>query len=550
MLWIALHLPALSLESWAATRGPAQAGLPLALLHEHQIAHADALALARGVRPGMKRATALALAPDLLLAAADVQRDAQALRAVAHVALAFSPAVAWATPAGLRAQGANADARPTPSPALVGVRLEVHASLRYFGGLDALLHRLRAALAPLGHRVQIASAPTALGAALLAGWRDAAALSSGPHSTGPGRWQALQSLLDALPLHLLDAGLGQAQVMQGMGLHTLADLRPLPRGGLARRFGPALLTEIDRARGQAPEAHAWLSLPACFASRIELLCRADTSAQVLAGAQVLLGRLLAWAGASQARVARFTLVMHHETRRRRDRLSGDNPPAQTALDIALAEPMADAKHLQSLLAERLGRLPLAAPALELSLHCAHLVAAAAPTGELFASRSSEREGLARLVERLQARLGAVQVQSLAPVPDHRPECGTCWQPADPARLGVHTGVHAGAHVGAHAGAQPALHTLALTALAAQPLWLLPEPLALRVRAQAPLFDGQPLRRLAGPERLESGWWDDQGPALRDYFIAQVASGALVWVYRQRVPTDAAGTAWYLHGLFG
>ena len=174
------------------------------------------------------------------------------------------------------------------------------------------------------------------------------------------------------------------------------------------------------------------------------------------------------------------------------------------------------------------------------------MAAAAPTGELFASRSSEREGLARLVERLQARLGAVQVQSLAPVPDHRPECGTCWQPADPARLGVHTG----AHVGAHAGAQPALHTLALTALAAQPLWLLPEPLALRVRAQAPLFDGQPLRRLAGPERLESGWWDDQGPALRDYFIAQVASGALVWVYRQRVPTDAAGTAWYLHGLFG
>ena len=31
MLWIALHLPALSLESWAATRGPDQAGLPLAL---------------------------------------------------------------------------------------------------------------------------------------------------------------------------------------------------------------------------------------------------------------------------------------------------------------------------------------------------------------------------------------------------------------------------------------------------------------------------------------------------------------------------------------
>ena len=68
------------------------------------------------------------------------------------------------------------------------------------------------------------------------------------------------------------------------------------------------------------------------------------------------------------------------------------------------------------------------------------------------------------------------------------------------------------------------------------------------RAQVPLLDGQALQLLAGPDRLESGWWDAQGPALRDYFIAQAASGALVWVYRQRVPT--AGPAWYLHGLFG
>ena len=112
MLWLALHLPALSLESWAATRSPEQAGRPLALLHEHQVQHADALALERGVRIGMKRATALALAPDLLLAAADALRDTQALRAVAHVALAFSPSVTWATPAGLAARPRSSGAAP------------------------------------------------------------------------------------------------------------------------------------------------------------------------------------------------------------------------------------------------------------------------------------------------------------------------------------------------------------------------------------------------------------------------------------------------------
>ncbi len=548
MLWLALHLPQLSLESWAATRDPTQAHLPLALLHNHQVQHADALALARGVRPGMQRATALALAPDLLLAAADARRDAQALRAVAHVALAFSPAVTWATPAGLRPSSAqaDADAQPAPTPGLVGVQLEVQASLRYFGGLPKLLGRLRAALAPLGHSVRIASAPTALGAALLAAWCGGLGdsledgletdlgdtLALGPHSTQP---VALQTLLDAVPLALLGPGLQHQAALQGMGLHHLADLHRLPRDGLARRFGPALLDQVDRARGHAPEAHRWLTLPPTFDARIELLCRADTSAQVLAGAQVLLARLLAWAGARQASIGSFSLVMHHEPRRRRD----PSTPNTTALDIALAEPAADAKHLHSLLAERLGRLPLAAPALELSLHCNHLVQAAAPNGELFASRASEREGLARLVERLQARLGVAQVLTLRPVPDHRPECGTRWQPADPARLGAAPPTPPGDPPDPHA-------------LAAQPLWLLPDPQALAQQSQAPLLDGHPLHLLAGPERLEYGWWSPQGPAVRDYFIARAASGALVWVYRNRLPPRpgaADGPHWFLQGRF-
>ena len=59
----------------------------------------------------------------------------------------------------------------------------------------------------------------------------------------------------------------------------------------------ARLADIDRARGHAPEAHAWLTLPPRFASRLELMCRADTSAQLLVGARVLLARLVAWAGA-------------------------------------------------------------------------------------------------------------------------------------------------------------------------------------------------------------------------------------------------------------
>ena len=516
-LWVALHLPLLSLESWAA--GTPADGRPGVLIADHAVQHADAAAQALGVRAGMQRATALALAPQLRLGQADARRDAQALRAVAHVALGFSPSVAW-LPA------ATAD----DPPGLVGVRLEVRSCLRYWGGLPQLLHTLRTALAPLGHRVHTACAPTALGAALLAGWRSG--LHQGAHVQDR---EALQHLLDRAPLHLLVADAARQQALAGMGLQCLADVRRLPRDGLARRFGPALLRRIDQARGHAPEAHTWLTLPPRFTSRLELQHRADTTDQVLAGAQILLARLVAWVRASQGCVARFQLVLHHGPRHRSD----STIPTHTPLDIAPARPSADAAHLQALLAERLARLPLPAPVLDLGLVCDARVDAAPPNAELFgaqhASPDSQREGLARLVERLQARLGQAQVQCLAPVPDHRPECGTRWQPADPARLGA---------------AQPAAGAVQQQArsLATQPLWLLPQPQVLVERDAMPLLNGRPLQLLAGPERLESGWWDG-GLALRDYFIAEAAGGALVWVYRSRLPVVGDEPGWFLQGLF-
>jgi protein ImuB len=50
--------------------------------------------------------------------------------------------------------------------------------------------------------------------------------------------------------------------------------------------------------------------------------------------------------------------------------------------------------------------------------------------------------------------------------------------------------------------------------------------------------------LAGPERIESGWWDG-GEVLRDYFIAQSRDTALLWIYRER----RLQGGWFLHGIF-
>ena len=533
MLWLALHLPLLSLEAFCATLAEAERQRPVVLLDGHLVSAVNAAAAQCGIRPGLKRATALALAADLLPGQADAARDAAALQAVAHVALAFTPSVTL---------------HDTHT-----VLLEVQASLRYFGGLPALHQRLLDALAALGHpvphRVHLAAAPTALAAAWLAHWQPRGrgclvrgCLVRGEHiaqapqaaqALPAAQTEALQDLLGDLPVALLGAAPAQAQALQAMGLYTLRQLRGLPRSGLARRFGQGLLDDIDRACGQRADPRDWLVPPQAFESRLELFARADSTEQVLQGAAVLLARLVAWAQARQARVAAFTLAMHHEPRHRP---GDDADAAATELRIELAEPALDAAHLQLLLRERLAHCPLAAPTLELRLHCSHLVQAGAPNGELFPTRASESAGLARLLERLRARLGDAQVQCLVAVADHRPERASLTVPAQ--------------------GAQPAARapTASVTPTSAalplhRPAWLLPTPLPLAERGAQPWLEGRPLQLVSGPERIEAGWWDGE-PAARDYFIAQAEDGSLVWLWRGRLPAVPGAAQWFLQGRFG
>ena len=506
----------------------------------HRIVSANGAALALGIKTGLKRATALALAPQLTLGRADRTRDEQALEPVAHAALAFTPNVAI---------------QPAESPdaAPHTVLLEVSASLRYFGGRSRLLQRLQATLQPLNHRLQIVSAPTPQGAALLA------RVHRQLHCAD---LEATGRALESAPVWLLGPGREHWDALQGMGLQTLGDLRSVPRAGLARRFGEGLLNELDRALGVEPDPRVPIELPPAFESRLELFARADTTEQVLHGASLLLARLVLWLDAQHAFVRRFTLLMLHEPRRAG---GGREVPGRTVLDVALAEPSRDRAHLLVLLRERLAWLQLPAPTLDLCLRADDITRKAPPNQELFPTARSEREGLTQLIERLQARLGAEQVQRLQPVDDHRPECGSRVEVAS--GLSVSTAVS-----GAAASTQrsPAARTrrpkgsaTASKPLAVppppvpprrptpRPVWLLTQPEPLPERQSRPLLGGEPLQLLSGPERIEAGWWDTS-LAERDYFIAQAADGALVWIYRARLPLSAAEDqqGWFMQGRFG
>ena len=52
-----------------------------------------------------------------------------------------------------------------------------------------------------------------------------------------------------------------------------------------------------------------------------------------------------------------------------------------------------------------------------------------------------------------------------------------------------------------------------------------------------------VKNTAGPERIDSGWW--QGATQqRDYYRIELTSGSWLWIYRDRRDQN-----WYLHGEF-
>jgi protein ImuB len=89
----------------------------------------------------------------------------------------------------------------------------------------------------------------------------------------------------------------------------------------------------------------------------------------------------------------------------------------------------------------------------------------------------------------------------------------------------------------------------------QPTWVLPQPLRLAMRGHRPLYQGM-LHLLAGPHRVEGGWWHRLGEGSdatighvqRDYWVALSEHAGVLWIYQVRLAGEEA-TDWYLHGIF-
>jgi len=385
MLWLSLHLPHLPLEVFGCEPGTE----PLAVAYRQLIQLAGPVALAAGVRPGMKTSAAQALCAGLILQERRPDLERRALERLAAWCLQFTPMASLEPPDTLL--------------------LEIESSLRYFGGLDRLLKNVRTGLEELGYRHLFGIAPTPLAAWLLSRAGDEAPLPGG---------RSLDRHLGRLPVGLLTLDERQRDALSGLGVETLGDCLALPRTGLARRLGTDLLQRLDRAFGRTPDPREPFRPPPRFHSRIELPAEAAHTDQLGFALGRLIRELCGFLRGTGNGVQRLHIALEHRY------------GSATGLELGTVQPGRDPARLTALLQERMERVRLPEPVLAVTLKALRLHRLdGQPMHLLEDDPARNTDHWHALLERLSARLGEPRIRGIGTHPEHRPE--RAWRYAAP-----------------------------------------------------------------------------------------------------------------------
>ncbi|NEY89471.1 Y-family DNA polymerase [Tabrizicola oligotrophica] len=449
-------------------------------------------ALARGLHRGMSLADARAICPDIATRPADLAGEAAALSALRRWALRYAPIVACDGSDGLIA--------------------DISGVAHLFGGEAEMRADLHARLERAGLAATSA----------IAGTRGAAhALAR--HGGGIVADGALTQGIGQLPVASLRIDHETAEGLARVGLNRIADLLPLPRAPLARRFGQGLILRLDQALGVQPEPVSPEAEAPHFGVRITLPEPIGLQSDVMAGLGRLLDRLCAH------------LALHHQGARRvrLELCRVDRGTAQ--VEIGLARPMRDAARIAALFARGveeidagfgIDALRLTAPVTE-PLAPEQMGAGPVQRGE---------DAMADLVSRLGNRIGFDRVLRLHPAESCIPERSSLMVPVaytapmpSPPRGGP---------------MRPAI-------------LFPPEPVQVGAGNPPALFRWRRMTltslRATGPERITPEWWFDD-PAwrtgLRDYWRIETREGPRLWLFH----TPQAGGLtmigdWFAQGEF-
>ncbi|AGY92306.1 hypothetical protein SPICUR_06710 [Spiribacter curvatus] len=483
MLWLCLHLFKLPVECFRDAEGEGETR-PLFVSQAGRVIGGNQPARRLGIRPGMTPTAARALTEDGRHQLRDPDREQRTLERLATWAVQFTPRVSIEPPTALL--------------------LEIEGSLRYFHGMEPLRRRILDGLEQWGHQAGTGIAPTPTGAWMLARAGDGTPVTARSE---------LAERLAALSVDVLPLGQRATDALQGLGCETVGALRALPSDGATRRLGRTLLETLQRAHGERPDPRRNWQPPAHFERRVDCLEAIAATDGLRPILQQLIDGLCTDLRHRDAGIRRLRFALWHREGR------------PTRLPLGVLSPTRDAGHLKWLIDRQLDNLTLTADVVAVTLRAGrfHALQGVSEAFDLLDrdDRHTTAADWRTLIETFDSRLGEERVCMVKPLAEHRPERAWCYQRPD-----------------------TTIRPLTLPAQPTRPTWLLDHPLPLRSPRGRPEYDDAPLLLEAGPERIETGWWDGLD-ITRDYYHARTAQGRRIWIFRDR----RGQRDWYLHGIF-
>ena len=502
-----------------ARRSPPPDGAPFAIVesgaHGITLRALNRAARAVGLRVGQGQADARAMIPHLIAMPAEPERERARLERLGHWCERWSPAVALdLIPVGYE-----------------GLLLDVTGVAHLFGGESGLVADMSRAFARARIPAQFALADTPGAAWGLARFSRRRATIVAPGDA--------KEALAVLPVAALRVSTATLTLARRFGLKRIADLHPLPRAKLARRFrdgdGLGLVRRLDQLCGDEPEPLDPLRATPVHSTR-RIFAEPLTDLAGIAAQVPALADTLAAALEQDAMGARgLTLVGFC--------VDG----GVTTLHVRLGAPSRDVRIWLRLLTTRgIDRLDpgFGIDALMLSADPVEPVALVQPA--LDGAEEAVTEPLPDLIDRLSARLGPETILTARLARSWLPERAERWGPAQLAP-------------DAAPDTMPPRR---------RPVLLLDPPETIETTAEIP--EGAPIHftwrrvgrrvmRAQGPERLSREWWRRTRSGTirrtRDYYRVEDEQGIGYWLFREGLYDweDEAGSrppTWWMHGLFG
>jgi protein ImuB len=493
--YASIWFPYLNTE-YAARKNPELREVPFVLVSSQRgrmmIDSVNALAMDKGIQPGMVLADCKAIFPELQVLNTEKGKAGKLLHALAEWSIRYTPFAAVDFPDGLI--------------------LDTNGCTHLWGGEMEYLESIRKKLAILGYTIRAAIADT-IGAA----WA-AARFGNTPVIIKPKMQREALRHLPAAALRLDPEILAR---LNKLGLQRIDNFMDMTSAVLRRRFGPALPLRIGQALGQEIELVNPIKPVEPYQERLSSLEPIVSAAGITIALEQLLESVSMRMQQEGMGLRRAVFKAYRV----------DSNIQQ--IEIGTGHPSRNARHLFRLFEHKIVTLE---PALGFELFVLEASKVESITDEqaaIWDVSSHNDQQVAELLDRVAARINPNVIRRYLPAEHYWPERSVMQATS--------------------LLEKPATHWRSDLP---RPIHLLPDPESIEVTATLPDYPPMLFRykgklfqvaKSDGPERIEQEWWLTDG-LYRDYYCVEDENGARYWVFRSG-PFDTGQPKWFIHGFF-